>query len=155
MGTGRLACAGGALAAGVVTRLRDAGEPLPAGLVLAYPVLHPNSPAASADISSSSPHTQFATNFAGSDEALSNPQAFAGLDDGHGFPATSIVVCEHDELRPSGESFARVLTAAGVDVELRVESGAPHGHLDLPGDEGALRTIDAIARWMLRRPTSS
>ncbi len=38
------ASAGGTLTAGAVTRLRDAGEPLPAALVLVYPLVHPNGP---------------------------------------------------------------------------------------------------------------
>ena len=38
------ASAGGNLTAGAVARLRDAGEPVPAGLVLVYPVVHPNGP---------------------------------------------------------------------------------------------------------------
>jgi acetyl esterase len=145
------ASAGAALTAGAVTRLRDAGEPLPAGLVLVYPVVHPNGPDASAEVDASSPHGQLALNYAGTEASLADPQAFAGLGDGHAFPPTLIVVCERDELRPSGESFASTLAAAGIDVELRLEVAAQHGHIDHPGDEGALRTIDAIAAWAAAR----
>jgi acetyl esterase len=144
------ASAGGALAAGAVTRLRDTGEPLPANLVLVYPLVHPNGPEASDVLDPSSPHGQLSLNFAGSTEALRDPQAFAGLGDGHGFPPTRIVVCERDELRPSGEAFAETLAAAGVDVELRIEANAGHGHIDQPGDAGALRTIDAVTEWLAR-----
>jgi acetyl esterase len=35
-------------------------------------------------------------------------------------------------------------------VELRVEADAAHGHIDHPGDAGALRTIDAVAEWLAR-----
>lgn len=144
------ASAGATLTAGAVTRLRDAGEPLPGGLVLVYPVLHPNGPDASAAVDPASPHGRLATNFAGSAEALADPQAFAGLGDGHGFPPTLIVTCEFDELRPSGEAFAATLAEAGVEVELRLEEGARHGHIDQPGDAGALRTIEAVAEWVGR-----
>lgn len=146
------ASAGGTLTSSAVVRMRDAGEPLPAGLVLVYPVVHPNGPAASADVDLSSPHGQLALNFAGSAGALADPQAFAGLGDGRGFPPTLIVVCERDDLRPSGEAFAATLAAAAVDVQLRVEADAGHGHIDHPGDGGALRTIGAIAGWIRSRP---
>jgi acetyl esterase len=145
------ASAGGALTAGAVTRLRDAGEPLPAGLVLVYPVLHPNGPAASADIDLTSPHGRLALNYAGSEEALADPHAFAGLGDGHRFPPTLVVVCERDELRPSGERFVETLMTAGVDVQVRVEAGAAHGHIDHPGDDGALHTLKTIEDWILER----
>ncbi|HEU0180860.1 MAG TPA: alpha/beta hydrolase, partial [Agromyces mariniharenae] len=144
------ASAGGTLTSGAVTRLRDAGEPLPAGLVLVYPVVHPNGPDASSDVDPVTPHGQLALNFAGTAEALADPHAFAGLGDGHGFPPTLVVVCELDDLRPSGQAFAATLTAAGVDVELRLEAAAQHGHIDQPGDDGALRTIDAVAEWVGR-----
>jgi len=144
------ASAGGTLTSGAVTRLRDAGEPLPAGLVLVYPVVHPNGPDASPHVALDSPHGQLALNFAGYAEALADPQAFAGLGDGHGFPPTLVVVCELDDLRPSGEAFAARLANADVDSELRLEAGARHGHIDQPGDEGALRTIDAVAEWIGR-----
>ena len=75
---------------------------------------------------------------------------FAGLGDGHGFPPTLVVVCDGDDLRPSGEAFAATLTATGVDVELRVEADAGHGHIDQPGDAAAVRTIEAVAEWLDR-----
>lgn len=144
------ASAGGTLTSSAVARLRDAGEPLPAGLVLVYPVVHPNGPEASAAVDLASPHGQLALNFAGSAETLADPHAFAGLGDGRGFPPTLVVVCEHDDLRPSGEAFAAKLAEAGVDAELRVEADSGHGHIDQPGDAGALRTIEAVAEWLAR-----
>lgn len=144
------ASAGGTLTAGAVVRLRDVGKPLPGGLVLVYPVVHPNGPEASDTLDPAAPHGQLAMNFAGSADVLADPQAFAGLGDCRGFPPTLIVVCEHDDLRPSGEAFASTLAAAGVDVELRVEADSGHGHIDQPGDAGALRTIEAVAEWLGR-----
>lgn len=142
------ASAGGNLTAGAVAQLQDAGEAVPAGLVLVYPVVHPNGPEASAEVDPTSPHGQLATNFAGSEEALRDPHAFAALGRVDGFPSTLIVVCENDGLRPSGESFARRLEDAGVPVELRLEVGADHGHINEPSDPSALPTIDAIATWI-------
>ncbi|RZS65879.1 acetyl esterase/lipase [Agromyces ramosus] len=142
------ASAGATLTSGVVTRLRDAGEPLPAGLVLVYPLLHPNGPAASNEPDPLSPHGQLALNYAGSTAALADPQVFAGVGDGHGFPPTLIVTCEFDELRPSGEAFAATLAAAGVEVVLHQEPGARHGHIDEPSDPTAPPTIAALADWL-------
>lgn len=142
------ASAGSTLAAGVVTHLVGRGEPAPAGLVLVYPTLHPNGPAASSDLEPDSPHSLLALNYAGSEAALADPRAFAGLGDGAGFPPTLIVVCEEDALRPSGEAFVTTLERAGVPVALHLEPGAAHGHIDHPGDAGAVRTIEAMARWL-------
>lgn len=142
------ASAGGNLTAGAAARLRDAGGPLPAGLVLVYPVVHPNGPAASAEPDLDSAHGALALNFAGSVEALSDPHAFAALGSADGLPPTFVLVCETDELRPSGEAFARQLEAAGVDVVLRLEQGAGHGHINEPADPTALPTVEAIAGWI-------
>jgi acetyl esterase/lipase len=142
------ASAGGNLTAGAVAQLQDAGDPVPAGLVLVYPVVHPNGPEASVEVDLSSPHGQLARNFAGTDEALRDPHAFAALGTVDGFPPTLIVVCEKDGLRPSGEAFAQQLSDGGVAVRLRLEAGADHGHINEPSDPTALRTIEAIADWI-------
>ena len=60
-------------------------------------------------------------------------------------------MCEHDDLRPSGEAFARSSREAGVDVALHLEAGADHGHINEPSDPTALPTIDAIAEWIRSR----
>lgn len=146
------ASAGGNLTAGAVARLRDAGRPVPAGLVLVYPVVHPNGPEASAQLDPQSPHGALALNFAGSAEALADPHAFAALGPAEGFPPTFVLVCEHDGLRPSGEAFARQLEAAGIDVVLRLEAGADHGHINEPADPTALPTVEAIADWIGAAP---
>ncbi|TQK18309.1 acetyl esterase/lipase [Microbacterium sp. SLBN-154] len=142
------ASAGGNLTAGVTARLRDAGDPVPAGLVLVYPVVHPNGPEASAEVDPCSRHGELALNFAGTTEALADPHAFAALGPAAGFPQTFMLVCERDELRPSGEAFARQLGDAGVPVSLRVEPGAAHGHINEPSNPTALPTVEAIADWI-------
>ena len=80
------ASAGGNLTAGAVAQLQDAGDPVPAGLILVYPVVHPNGPGASPEVDLASAHGQLALNFAGSDEALRDPHAFAALGRVDGFP---------------------------------------------------------------------
>lgn len=144
------ASAGGNLTAGATAQLQDAGRAVPAGLVLVYPVVHPNGPEASSEVDPTSPHGGLALNFAGSAEALADPHAFAALGRVDGFPPTLIVVCEKDGLRPSGEAFAAQLDAAGVAVELRLEAAADHGHINEPADPTALPTIEAIAAWIGR-----
>ena len=142
------ASAGGNLTAGAVAQLLHAGDSVPAGLVLVYPAVHPNGPAASEEVDPASLHGQLARNFAGSDEALRDPHAFAALGRVDGFPPTLVVVCEKDDLRPSGEAFAEQLEQAGIPVELHLERGADHGHINEPSDPTALRTIEAIADWI-------
>jgi len=142
------ASAGSTLAAGVVVELVATGEPVPSGLVLVYPVVHPNGPAASTVLDPGSPHAQLTLNYAGSEEVLGDPRAFAGVGDGDGFPPTLVVVCENDALRPSGEAFVRTLERAGVPVDLHLEPGAEHGHINDPGRSDARNTLDAIIAWL-------
>jgi acetyl esterase/lipase len=142
------ASAGGNLTAGVVARLRDAGAGVPAGLILVYPVVHPNGPEASAEVDPESEHGHLALNFAGSRDGLRDPHAFAALGPVEGFPSTMIVVCERDQLRPSGEAFATQLGDAGIPSALHLERGADHGHINEPSDPTALRTIAAITKWI-------
>ncbi len=147
------ASAGSTLAGGVVAHLVATHQPVPSGLVLVYPLLHPNGREASASLDASAPLDELALNYAGSTDAFSNPRAFPGVGDGVGFPPTVVAVCENDELRPSGEAFVATLERAGVSVEYYLEPDAEHGHIDHPGNAGAIRTIDAIAAW-LTRPTA-
>jgi acetyl esterase len=142
------ASAGGNLTAGATARLRDASEQGPAGLVLVYPVVHPNGPEASSEVDAASPHGALALNFVGSTAALADRHAFPALGAAAGFPPTFVLVCEHDDLRPSGEAFVQQLHAAGVDAEVRLEAGAEHGHINEPADPTALPTIEAIAEWI-------
>jgi len=142
------ASAGGALTSGATARLRDGAGTVPAGLVLVYPVAHPDGGHPGSIPDPDAPHAQLALNYAGSHEALNDPQIFAGLGSGEGFPRTIVVVCEHDGLRPSGEAFAALLEAAGVETTLHLEPGADHAHINEPSDPTALPTIEAIADWM-------
>ncbi|GAA4783010.1 alpha/beta hydrolase [Microbacterium gilvum] len=146
------ASAGGNLVTGVVARLRDgAAGAMPEGLVPVYPALHPDGAAPGGTVDPASPGGQLSLNFAGSAEALADPHAFPGLGSGAGYPPILVVVCEEDALRPSGEAFARLVRQAGGEIDVHLETGAAHGHIDHPGDAGALRTIDAIADWIRER----
>ncbi|MFE4468592.1 alpha/beta hydrolase [Leifsonia sp. NPDC056824] len=145
------ASAGGNLTAGAVARLRDAGEALPAGLVLVYPALDPDGARPGEAPDPESPFMRLSLNFAGSPDALHDPHAFPGLGSVGGFPPTLVVVCEQDRLRPSGEAFARRLSAAGREAALHLEPDADHAHINEPAHPGAIRTLTAITEWTSRR----
>lgn len=144
------ASAGATLTTSAVRRLIDAGASVPAGMVLVYPALHPDSTDPAATVPSA-PHLQgLSLNYAGTQEAMSDPQVFAGLGDGIGYPPTLLVACEKDAFVPSAEHFYETLTAAGVPALLRIERDSDHGHIDEPSDPGAHRTLQAIHEWISR-----
>ena len=154
------ASAGGALACGVAMRLRDNGEGLPRSIVLAYPLLHPQSPQASAELAEKTATLprrqrflpddveQMSANYAG--DLASDPYAFPGNDPGQ-LPPILIVNSDRDDLRGSGEEFARQVRATGASVTCSFEPGSTHGHLDRPGQPEGFRTLDTISRWILRQ----
>ncbi|WP_010525857.1 alpha/beta hydrolase [Nesterenkonia sp. F] len=159
------ASAGGNLAAGVaVSRLGDGGTP-PRHLVLAYPTLHAVQPPTpeglralldadpEADRFGPDPVRRMYENHLGGpiEEApLAAVPGTATPEQLAGHPPTTIVTSEVDELRVSGEAHAETLRAAGVDVELAMEPGVRHGHLNRP-DEGqaAVSTIERVAARLL------
>ncbi|KYJ98154.1 alpha/beta hydrolase fold domain-containing protein [Microbacterium sp. CH1] len=154
------ASAGGNLAAGAALRLSHETGPAPALVVLAYPTLQavqgrPDSelralldanPAADV-FPPPFVHGMYA-NYLGGDPALADVYAIPGTADPAalaGFPPTIIVNDETDELRVSGEAFARSLEAAGVDVTAVVEPGTTHGHLNRPEEPAFIATIERFA----------
>lgn len=153
--------AGGNLAAGVTKRLRDGAGPMPASLVLAYAVLHPSLPAPSDElqaaltriqpVASFTPETVrgMSLQFAGSEDTLSDPYAFAGNGDVSGQPPVYLLNSEGDALRASAELYAEQLQAAGVDVCIEFEPGTQHGQLNEPLTEGGQRSLERIANWLL------
>lgn len=155
------ASAGGALACGVSMRLRDSGEGLPRSIVLAYPLLHPQSPAPSAELvekTATLPRRQrflpddvlaMSANYAAG--RASDAYAFPGNDAGDRLPPILIVNSDRDDLRGSGEEFARQVLAAGGSVRSSFEPGSTHGHLDRPGEPEGQRTLDTMSRWILQR----
>ncbi|AXJ10975.1 alpha/beta hydrolase fold domain-containing protein [Arthrobacter sp. PM3] len=137
------ASAGGNLAVGAALFLKDAGLPMPAKLLLAYPFLHADlsvSGAATArDILDALPRPLRFTpddcralveNYIGGPVAVAPSYAMPGKADPSGLPPAAIIACEYDDLRPSAEAFAAGLRRAGTDVDFRLEAGAVHGYLN-------------------------
>ncbi|NHI15718.1 alpha/beta hydrolase fold domain-containing protein [Microbacterium excoecariae] len=153
------ASAGANLAAGAALRLVRAGAALPAHLVLAYPTLHAIQPAVPADLTDAlaaaglteqfSPavvramYENYLGGSAESADEIAAPGTAGGLA---GFPATTIVASDVDELRVSAAAFAAALEAAGADVAYCVEPGTRHGHLNRPDEPGFTPTIDTFVR---------
>ncbi|WP_433473705.1 alpha/beta hydrolase [Spirillospora sp. CA-142024] len=134
--------AGGNLAAGAAARARDEADTLPSALLLAYPFLHfpvPAPPGGLIDDLVSLPERLRFT----AETVLSLTHGYVGRVSGipahampgngavGGLPRTFIVLSEIDELRPSGELFARQLRECGIPVETMTARGLPHGHLNL------------------------
>lgn len=151
------ASAGGNLAASVALHGRDAGVP-PWQALLAYPVAHPVLPEPSDELAACLALVPEALRFRPATTRLLNENllggpiesadayAFASLaDDLAGYPPTYMENCEFDDLRASGEAFARQLAAAGVDVEVVTAAGVPHGHLNAVGSPLTHASLDRFA----------
>jgi len=73
----------------------------------------------------------------------------ATVDELARFPSTIMVNGDVDELRVSGEAFAATLRAAGVDVDVSLEPGTRHGHLNRPELPAATASVDRFAHSIL------
>jgi acetyl esterase/lipase len=157
------ASAGGTLAANLALRLasRDSGI-MPAGALLAYPLLHADLPAYGQDLRRSlrgwrrlgtftgASVRWMARNYVGSRDPSRIVAAFPGGSDLTRFPPTLIVNSERDSLRASGERFAQELAAHGRPVECSVEAGTSHGHLNRPGRAPFHATISTMGNRLTR-----
>ncbi|WP_084105748.1 alpha/beta hydrolase [Demequina sp. NBRC 110056] len=155
------ASAGGNLAAGVALRTaRDPRGAAPARLVLAYPVAHAAlpelDPATASAVQGLDEAQRFRPeavaamnlNYVGDEALLTHPFAFPGGQDLTGMPPTLIVNSEADDLRATGEAFARELEAAGIDTTCTYEPGTTHGHLNRPEEPHAERSLTTILDWL-------
>ena len=164
------ASAGANLAAGAVLRLlgrepSETGPRLPAGIFLAYPTLLAAQPAPGPELRAALDANPAADRFGPDavrymyerylggpveDAPLPAVPGLAEPSDVVGFPPTIIVNGDVDELRVSGELFAATLAAAAVPVELALEPGTQHGHLNRPDEPAASATVDRVAAWIDR-----
>jgi acetyl esterase/lipase len=154
------ASVGANLATAAAVRLRDAGEPMPAGMLLAYPLEHfpvpPVDAALAAELAGIPQMLRFPVeyqqgivrNYLGRLDDLP-ADVVPGDFDVSGLPEAWIAPAEYDDLRPSGELFARQLADAGVPAHLRVASGMVHGYLGrTPSLEPVAETLDFFAGAM-------
>lgn len=154
------ASAGANLAAGATLRLIAEDGALPELVVLAYPTLLAVQPAPSlglrAALDAHPEHDRFGTdvvrtmyeNYLGTSVIGAPIAAVPGLASAAElarFPAVLMINSEIDELSVSGEIFAATLRTAGRPVELVVEPGTDHGHLNRPELPGADASIGRIA----------
>jgi acetyl esterase/lipase len=155
------ASAGGNLVAGATLRLlADPAAALPARVVLAYPTLLAVQPPPDAALRTALDANPAADRFHPDSVRRMYENYLGGPVDGaptwavpglatteemRGFPPTLILNSDVDELRVSGEAFGRSLAAAGGSVEVVVESGTEHGHLNRPQEPAAGRSLARIA----------
>jgi acetyl esterase len=159
------ASVGANLATGASVRLRDAGEPMPRGMLLAYPLEHfptpTNDPAVAAELEQVPAMLRFpeqyqlgiVRNYLGRIDDLP-ADVVPGNFPVDGLPEAWITPSEYDDLRPSGELFARQLEEAGVPVHLELARGMVHGHL---GRGPSLAGVDANLEFFadaLRSPAA-
>jgi acetyl esterase/lipase len=160
------ASAGGALAATLVLRLLRDGQRPPAGVVLAYPLLHSELPPLSDELRHSVRGLRrlgtftdwmvrwMARSYVSPQHPERLPQALPGGSDLTGFPTTLIVNSERDTLRASGEKFAEELRSHGRTVDMSFERGTRHGHLNKPEHPGFRPTISTMVSWIRTRASS-
>ncbi len=156
------ASAGACLAASAALRLREPGQPTPAGLLFAYGLFHARLPETSPALRSRlrgiarlgiGPEMvrRMTLNYAGSDEVHTDPEAFPGTADVHGLPTTLVMDADRDALRASGEAFAGHLRAADVVTDHMVVPDARHGFLDKPDSDSFPQGIAALTGWLDRQ----
>lgn len=160
--------AGGNLAVGAALYLMDAGKPLPAKLLLAYPFLHaelpPPAQGLDEDVMAGLPrHLRFtpedslrtAENYVGGPVSMAPSYAMPGYADPAGLPPTALLACEYDDARGSAELFASSLERAGVPLTYYLAEGGVHGHLNhtagLPEGKPALEFLARELRSAGRR----
>jgi acetyl esterase/lipase len=152
--------AGGALAAAVALRARDAGGPPLVFQLLNYPVIDDRMDTASMRAFDTTPlWTSGATadmweHYLGDPTTRGDVSPYAApgrAADLSGLPPAYVLTAELDPLRDEGIEYARRLMEAGVPTELHTVAGACHG-FDIIAANGALgrRAIDEQVRALAR-----
>jgi acetyl esterase len=152
------ASAGGFLAAAAALRAVGDGR-APKSVLLAYPVVHFPHPAGDDGVAELlrtlpavlrfTPEVTLAIFATYLGRITDIPAAETpGLADVSTYPPTRIVVSQFDDLRSSGELFARQLASVGVPAAITVAEGMLHGHLNIPPVEALpeiARSLDFLA----------
>lgn len=150
------ASAGACLAAAAALRASDDRVPA-AGTVLAYGFFHATHPRQLDRQARSRGHRRVSharwaldlanRNYAGSRRALGDRLAFPGGHQLHAFPRTLVLNAEQDNMRASGDAFARELADARVDVQHHVLPGTRHAFLNRPDLEAFRSAVALMAGW--------
>lgn len=149
--------AGANLTVATALRLRDAGGPVPRGLLLNYGVYdsdmtRPSYGAyATGHMLTAAKMQLFWDAYAPTPEAKANPIAAPLRADLRGLPPALMHVAEMDVLHDENILMAGRLRAAGVATELTVYRGMLHGFLRALGHVGAAEEAVAAAGTWLRR----
>lgn len=159
--------AGASLAMAAALDVRDAGENLPAGLILVYPLLYQTTPDAPlpADISDvpgilrlGQDAVDFMFEMYRGPEAGRGGRPYSSLEntDLSRLPPLVVVEAEYDDLRGHAAEIARAATAEGTEAETLLALGLPHGYLQFsPWVPEAERTLAKIAEFVGRDPRAS
>jgi acetyl esterase len=148
--------AGGCLVAGATLRLRDTGQPQPASLFLAYPVLQghlpPPRPEMAADLAAVQTVPDewiqdMVHNWAG-EAPGDSPYVSPGLADLAGLPPTYVLTCGRDSLRRVSEPYVDRLRDAGVPVWQDVFADSEHAPLDRPGTPDGEQAVRRLRTWL-------
>ncbi|MGN8026462.1 alpha/beta hydrolase [Microbacterium sp. 22242] len=156
--------AGGNLAAAASLAMTHRGGVRPALAVLAYPTLlavqPAPDPALRAALDADPDADRFGPdvvrgmyeNYLGGpveDAPLLAVPGRAATADLDGYPPVIMINAEVDELRVSGEVFARTLGEAGGHVDVSFEPGTTHGYLNRPEEPAATASIERYAARIL------
>ena len=145
--------AGGGLALAVTQRLRDTGDPLPAGIILTAPwvdltLTNPELQASETqDAVLSRSWLRWAAQLYSHGLALSDPALSPLNGDLHNLPPVHLNVGTRDLFLPDVRRLHTALSAAGVPVEYIEQEGAPHTYPQTDSPE-ARWTIKAQTRWL-------
>lgn len=152
------ASAGACLVASSALRLRDVGEPLPASLYLAYPVLGGELPPAAPGVEPGPESTvgdgwirDMFANWAG-DADWRDPLVSPGLADLAGLPPTYVLTCGQDVLRRASEPFVGRLESAAVRVWHDLFPASEHAPLDRPDTADGVRALQRLRTWLAGGP---
>ncbi|MBZ5739091.1 alpha/beta hydrolase [Nocardioides mangrovi] len=135
--------AGATLAMTTLLRLRDRGVPIAGGVLQA----------GTYDLSGRTPAGRliadewFLEAYAGDAPDRTHPDLSPVFADPSGLPPVLMVVGEHDLLLADNRAMAARLSEAGVDVDLRVYPGVPHGFVGHPTPMAAA-ALDDIGSWL-------
>lgn len=145
--------AGGTLAAGLITLLRDKGDTMPTHAVLIEPVLDDRLDTVSMRDNTpiwNRPNAQASWKAYLGDTPADQYAAPARTDDYTGWPPTFLMVNQCDPLRDEDLRLGVALTESNVAVEMIMLPQTCHGILGLQGPTVAQRARDYVSAWLAR-----